>query len=67
MTGTTVGRHTHRPTIRGKVRARVVENLMSLVEEKRRCRGQQVPIDRIRGGIVNETNGGRRSLERQHP
>jgi hypothetical protein len=44
-----------------------MKDLMALVGKEGRCRGHKTPIDGIRGGIVNEPNGGRRLLKGQHP
>ncbi len=49
--------HTHGPTIIIQIRARVAQDLMALVGEKR-CHCSQKPPISIRGGIINESDGG---------
>jgi hypothetical protein len=49
-------RHAHGLMILGKIRARVVEDLMALVGEKRRRSGQKTLV-RVRGGIINIARG----------
>ncbi len=53
--------HAHGPMILGKIGARVVEDLVAvLVGEECQRRGQETPV-RVRGGVINKANGGRRA------
>jgi hypothetical protein len=44
-----------------------VKDLMALVGKEGGCRGHKTPIDGVRGGVVDEPDGGRRPREGQHP